>query len=230
MNTIAERIKFAMGVRKMRQVELVQKTGISKGAFSSYLSGSYNPKQDKLELIADALDVNIDWLLGKNVPMQIPTKGVVTGQVSPLPYVFYKEAEYLVNDVDDTYTAYMPQYSALIPRFHVIVNTSCNEMHMLPLFYRDDSPEYYDCPADLITPERHQIYTKDFDSIGMYLETSRIIYYGIDKENCKPEITTLAYSPEKGCYERRSEALGLTKDAFQKEIEKEALFLEKNHP
>ena len=53
MNTIAERIKFAMEVRKMRQVELVQKTGISKGAFSSYLSGNYNPKQDKLELIAD---------------------------------------------------------------------------------------------------------------------------------------------------------------------------------
>ena len=48
MNTIAERIKFAMEVRKMRQVELVQKTGISKGAFSSYLSENYNPKQDKL--------------------------------------------------------------------------------------------------------------------------------------------------------------------------------------
>ena len=79
------------------------------------------------------------------------TKGVVTGQVDPLPYVFYKEAEYLVNDVDDTYTGYMPQYSALIPRFHVIVNTSCNEMHLLPLFYREDSTEYYDCPADLTT-------------------------------------------------------------------------------
>lgn len=58
------------------------------------------------------------------------TKGVVTGQVDPLPYVFYKEAEYLVNDVDDTYTGYMPQYSAPIPRFHVIVNTSCNEMSL----------------------------------------------------------------------------------------------------
>ena len=134
-----------------------------------------------------------------------------------------------MNDVDDTYTAYMPQYSALIPRFHVIVNTSCNEMHMLPLFYRDDSAEYYDCPADLTTPERHQIYTKDFDSIGMYLEPSRIIYYGIDRENCKPEITTLAYSPEKGCYEGRPEALSLPRGAFQKEIEKEALFLENNH-
>lgn len=91
MITITERSKFAMKVRNMRQVELVQKTGITKGAFSSYLSGNYKPKQDKLELIAKALDVNIDWLIGKNVPMQIPTKGIVTEQIPSLPYVFTKK-------------------------------------------------------------------------------------------------------------------------------------------
>ena len=62
MNTIAERIRFAMNVRNVKQVEMVQRTGITKGAFSSYLSGNYNPKKDKLELIADALDININWL------------------------------------------------------------------------------------------------------------------------------------------------------------------------
>lgn len=50
MNTIAERIRFAMNVRNVKQVEMVQRTGITKGAFSSYLSGNYNPKKDKLEL------------------------------------------------------------------------------------------------------------------------------------------------------------------------------------
>ncbi len=55
-DTIAERIRFAMNVRNVKQVEMVQRTGITKGAFSSYLSGNYNPKKDKLELIADALD------------------------------------------------------------------------------------------------------------------------------------------------------------------------------
>ena len=67
MNTIAERIRFAMNVRNVKQVEMVQKTGITKGAFSSYLSGNYNPKKDKLELIADALGININWLMGENV-------------------------------------------------------------------------------------------------------------------------------------------------------------------
>ena len=54
MNTIAERIKFAMKVKNKKQIEIVRDTGISKGAFSSYLSGQYNPKLDKLQLIADS--------------------------------------------------------------------------------------------------------------------------------------------------------------------------------
>ena len=54
MNTIAERIKFAMKAKNKKQVDIVKDTGISKGAFSSYLSGQYNPKADKMELIADS--------------------------------------------------------------------------------------------------------------------------------------------------------------------------------
>ena len=49
MNTIAERIKFAMKAKNKKQVDIVKDTGISKGAFSSYLSGQYNPKADKME-------------------------------------------------------------------------------------------------------------------------------------------------------------------------------------
>lgn len=106
MNTIAERIRFAMNVRNVKQVEMVQKTGITKGAFSSYLSGNYNPKKDKLELIADALDININWLMGENVPMENSSAkdNPATG------YVFYKEMEYLLNDTDTAYIGFQTQY------------------------------------------------------------------------------------------------------------------------
>ena len=92
MNTIAERIKFAMDVRNMKQVELVRRTGISKGAFSSYLSGLYNPKMDRLELIADALDVDVRWLTGENVPMQkVAVVPEAIEESERLPeYVFYR--------------------------------------------------------------------------------------------------------------------------------------------
>ena len=142
MNTIAERIKFAMKAKNKKQVDIVKDTGISKGAFSSYLSGQYNPKADKMELIADSLDVDLRWLYGENVPMENAQK-----DDTALQYVFYNNScsEYLLDDLDDMYIAMKTQYSALIPRFYVLVNRSGNEVHILPLFLREDSSEFYDC-------------------------------------------------------------------------------------
>ena len=45
MNTIAERIKFAMKAKNKKQVDIVKDTGISKGAFSSYLSVHISDKR-----------------------------------------------------------------------------------------------------------------------------------------------------------------------------------------
>ena len=114
MNTIAERIRFAMKAKNKKQIDIVKDTGISKGAFSSYLSGQYNPKADKMEQIADSLDVDLRWLYGENVPMQTGSQG----QEKVLPYVFYNNAcsEYLLDRLDDMYIAMMPQYAAMIPR------------------------------------------------------------------------------------------------------------------
>ncbi len=47
MNT-AQRIKEALELRNMKQADLVEKTQISKGALSSYISGAYEPKQKNL--------------------------------------------------------------------------------------------------------------------------------------------------------------------------------------
>ncbi len=92
MNTIAERIKFAMKAKNKKQVDIVKDTGISKGAFSSYLSGQYNPKADKMELIADSLDVDLRWLYGQNVPMEHATQMITLCNMSftttPVPSIF----------------------------------------------------------------------------------------------------------------------------------------------
>lgn len=70
METTAIRLKKAMSLRNIRQVDLVEKTKISKGALSSYISGRYAPKQNNLYLLAKALDVNEAWLMGLDVPME----------------------------------------------------------------------------------------------------------------------------------------------------------------
>ena len=64
---VRERMKQALHMRGMKQVELADKTGIDKGQISSYLSGKYKPKQENLSLIAAALDVSDYWLMGFDV-------------------------------------------------------------------------------------------------------------------------------------------------------------------
>lgn len=67
---LKERLRDAMDVRKIKAVELCEKTGIPKGAISYYLSGKSKPKADRLHQLAIALDVSEAWLLGYDVPMQ----------------------------------------------------------------------------------------------------------------------------------------------------------------
>lgn len=70
MITISERIKEGLQLRDMKQTDLVNLTGITKGALSSYISGAYEPKQRNIYKIAKALDVNEAWLMGYDVPME----------------------------------------------------------------------------------------------------------------------------------------------------------------
>ena len=72
MDTCASRICKAMQIRNMRQVDLSLKTGIPKSAISQYCSGSFSPKQKRLFLIAQALNVDEAWLMGLDVPMERP--------------------------------------------------------------------------------------------------------------------------------------------------------------
>lgn len=69
MKTISDRIKEGMAIRDLKQADLVELTGISKGALSSYISGKYVPKQNNIYRIAKALNVNEAWLMGSDVPM-----------------------------------------------------------------------------------------------------------------------------------------------------------------
>lgn len=64
-----QRLRYAMKIRDMSQADLVEKTGISKSGISQYLSGEFKAKQDRIFILAKALDVDPSWLMGKDVPM-----------------------------------------------------------------------------------------------------------------------------------------------------------------
>ena len=66
----AIRIKKALSIRNMKQSELCEKTKIPKSALSEYISGAYEPKQDRVFIMAQALNVDPVWLMGFDVPME----------------------------------------------------------------------------------------------------------------------------------------------------------------
>lgn len=72
------RIREALDIRCMKQVELVEKTGLTKSAINNWLSQRWQPKQDALYKMAKALNVSEMWLAGYDVPMERPNANDVT--------------------------------------------------------------------------------------------------------------------------------------------------------
>lgn len=68
--TFAERLSEALQIKGVRQADLSFVTKIPKSAISQYISGAFEPKQDRIHLIAQVLDVSEMWLCGYNVPME----------------------------------------------------------------------------------------------------------------------------------------------------------------
>ena len=75
MSKTSERIRIAMANRGLKQSQVALQSGIDRGSISSYISGRYEPKQDKLFALAKVLRVSPEWLAGQDVPMRgIPTE------------------------------------------------------------------------------------------------------------------------------------------------------------
>ena len=71
IETTQKRLLTAMSFRNLKQVDLVNKTGISKVVISGYVNGTFNPKQKNIYLLAQALNISPAWLMGYDVPMEL---------------------------------------------------------------------------------------------------------------------------------------------------------------
>jgi len=79
--TTSKRLKQLMNERGLRQVDILEKVKpyseahkvpISKSNISMYVSGRVEPSQDKLLVLGMALGVSPSWLMGFDVPMELP--------------------------------------------------------------------------------------------------------------------------------------------------------------
>lgn len=87
MNEILiERMKKIMSEKQISQAELAKRTGIRASSISDYLKFRYEPKQDKIYLIAAALNVDPSWLAGREfLPNYANLKNVVPLELKKVP-------------------------------------------------------------------------------------------------------------------------------------------------
>lgn len=101
INKIAEfkdRLNQALDVRDMSPAELSKKTKISESTISQYRSGYAKPKDKKLVIISNALNVNPTWLMGLDVPMEVPTYTVPwTDHEAKYKIIVTEEEKNLIN-------------------------------------------------------------------------------------------------------------------------------------
>ena len=70
VDSCGSRIATALTIRGMRQSDLCKLAKVPKSSLSLYLSGAYEPKQDRVYDMAKALNVSEAWLMGYDVSME----------------------------------------------------------------------------------------------------------------------------------------------------------------
>lgn len=71
VSNFKDRFNQALEVRNILPVDLSKKTKISEATISQYRSGYAKPKEEKLAILSNALNVNPTWLMGLDVPMEL---------------------------------------------------------------------------------------------------------------------------------------------------------------
>ena len=93
MGKFADRFNEAMTIKSIRQIEVVNRTGIAQGTISNYANGKYEPRGLNLGKIADALGVNEAWLKGFDAPMEKSHSNVISlnRNLEPWEQEYYSE-------------------------------------------------------------------------------------------------------------------------------------------
>ena len=69
----------------MKAADLSKKTKVAEGTISCYINGRYEAKQNRVQVFAEALNVNPAWLMGYDVPMETESRHSVAPASRPIP-------------------------------------------------------------------------------------------------------------------------------------------------
>jgi transcriptional regulator with XRE-family HTH domain len=86
LEVFKKRLEDALWARRMRQIDLARKTEVNYKSINSYATGRMKPSLDVVIKIAKALEVSVDFLLGRAEEMN---------QIAPEPPEFVEEVKFI---------------------------------------------------------------------------------------------------------------------------------------
>lgn len=113
---VSERLKVAMKEKGITQSELSRESSISKSTLSEWISGKYEPKQDKVFILANALNISPSWLMGLTDTMEAykDIEPVYSQLDTPRQQKVYDFAQHQLDEqnIDDTQSVYLVGHTA----------------------------------------------------------------------------------------------------------------------
>lgn len=109
VSTIAERLTYYLKTHNLRQKDIAEmckpyceqyNIRIGTNDISQYVRGVANPNPDRLAILSKALGVNEIWLLGYNLPQQIP-EDILNG-MSDISILDKSEFDFVLEADDDS--------------------------------------------------------------------------------------------------------------------------------
>lgn len=196
-NMFGKRLVKALEIRNMKPIELSERTGISRGAISSYISGRWKAKQDNIYRIASVLDVSPSWLLGFNVNMDwnrgVPLPdGTFRPELKRVPMLGYAAAGEPLENLDGQDTYYVETDSTYHVDFCItvrgdsMINAGINDGDIV--FVRRQ-PEVENGQVACIEIERSRVCIKRFyktdNSVTLVSENPKYAPLQFNETNCE---------------------------------------------
>lgn len=179
-----DRLSYALNFRKLKPTELAEKSKLSRGTMSHYLNGTYEPKLDKVKILANILNVSFEWLLGIDVPMLYAPKDlkvcnnidldntVKIPVISTVPASFTKASDFIYDEYIE-YPKSLLQYSDYDKRY---ISLKVDGDSMYPELFDRDSI-LVDILLDIKNGDIGVFYLNgDFTVKRIYLKEKSIIF------------------------------------------------------
>lgn len=111
--------------------------------------------------------------------------------------------------------------------YFVYADIKKNSLHILPCFFQKYASDKYSPPPRTTQTGGHSFFSNNFSDIGLSLEGSTLIYYGIDETSYDAQISVFTFNQDKQCYELCSTPNShKLLDYFERELAKECLYLQ----